>query len=347
MLDDVVGLDTADGLALAFLSCRAAGWGDDPDHGERDRAGPEGASRRSPSASSARVLGSSPSTAPTFTVESPAAAPPAGDVLCRRHQPPDARPRRRTDSPSPRTSRSPRSNRPSPSTPAVGRDAELVRRSVTPAALCYRWDNVWLSAARGARRTRRADRAERRAADDPPRPDPPDRPVDRPDRPDERRDGRRRHRLPGGPRPRRRRGDRRPDDRRARQPTSAARIGASSRWCRRRASVRATSHRSTELLAGDRSLRHQRHERHRPRSTSCSPTPGGTGATRCSSAAIAGRHRPTGHVVQLERDDPAAARRPRRRPGHPRPRRRSRSSTPAAPRCDTATLTRLAGVAQW
>ena len=30
---------------------------------------------------------------------------------------------------------------------AVGRDVELVRRSVTPAALCFRWDNLWLSAA--------------------------------------------------------------------------------------------------------------------------------------------------------------------------------------------------------
>jgi Putative peptidoglycan binding domain len=27
----------------------------------------------------------------------------------------------------------------------VGRDAELVRRSVPPAALCFRWDNVWLA----------------------------------------------------------------------------------------------------------------------------------------------------------------------------------------------------------
>ena len=106
-----------------------------------------GPSRRSPSAelgAGARVVAID---VPTFTVESPVTAPPAGTCCAEviNRQTLSAGPHgfnRRRDAAARRVRR-----RRSALSPTVGRDAELVRRSVTPAALCYRWDNVWLSAA--------------------------------------------------------------------------------------------------------------------------------------------------------------------------------------------------------
>ena len=145
VLDDVVPIDATTGLALAFLSCR----------------GPSGAAIETTVAlvqarassvvetlierelgAAARVVAVQ---APAFTVESPAATPGSGaccaDVITRQ-----------TLAASPggfaviATGQVSAFEQTVAIAPAVGADAELVRRSVTPAALCYRWDNIWLSA---------------------------------------------------------------------------------------------------------------------------------------------------------------------------------------------------------
>jgi Putative peptidoglycan binding domain len=149
VLDDVVPIDTTSGLALAFLSCH----------------GPSGATIETTVAvvqarassivetlverdlgAAARVVAVQ---GPAFTVESPAAAPGPGaccaDVITRQ-----------TLAASPggftvlATGQVSAFQQTVALAPPVGADADLVRRSVTPAALCYRWENVWLSAVEDA-----------------------------------------------------------------------------------------------------------------------------------------------------------------------------------------------------
>ena len=212
VLDDVVGIDSTAGLALAFLSCRGPGGtttqttatlvrakgGDLETLTERELGASSSGRRRQRS----QVHGGG-------TCRSS----PAGCLLCRGIQPPDAgrlasRDRRRQRRADPRL-RADCQRRPSC---RRGRRAGAPQRPPSRSVL-----PVGQRLARRSRRATRADppdRAERRAADDSPGADPPHRPVDRSDRPHERRDGRRRLRLPGRPRPRCRWGDRHSDDER-------------------------------------------------------------------------------------------------------------------------------------
>ena len=145
VLDDVVGLDTAEGLAIAFLSCHAAGGARTQFTASVIRAGPEGIETLAE-----RDLGAGTRVVAVdgreFTLESPAAAPPPGTCCATVIN-------RQTITAAPDgfavTSNEQLAafEQTVASTLAVGRDAELVRRSVTPAALCFRWDNLWLSAA--------------------------------------------------------------------------------------------------------------------------------------------------------------------------------------------------------
>ncbi len=144
MLDDVVALDAANGLALAFLSCRAPGGATTQSTASvvRARSGAVETLAERQLGAGARVVSID---VPTVTVESPVTAPPAGtccaEVITRQ-----------TLSAGPHgfnlvaAQQLAAFDQTVGVSPTVGRDAELVRRSVTPAALCYRWDNVWLSA---------------------------------------------------------------------------------------------------------------------------------------------------------------------------------------------------------
>ena len=145
VLDDVVGIDTASGLALAFLSCHGPGGSTIQNTVAVVRA----QSGVVAETLAERDLGAAAHVvaiqAPRFTVESPAAAPPPGgccaDVILR--QTLTASPAGFTVG---ATEQVAAFEQTVAAAPAVGDDAELVRRSVTPASLCYRWDNVWLSA---------------------------------------------------------------------------------------------------------------------------------------------------------------------------------------------------------
>ena len=143
VLDDVVAIDSAAGLALAFLSCRGR-----VERRPRPRPASSGhgpvSSRRWPSMISARRPGSSPSMHQTSRSSRRPPLPRRG-VLRRCRQPPDAH----GDADGftvTSTEQVAAFEQTVTAIPAVGDDAELVRRSVTPAALCFRWDNVWLSA---------------------------------------------------------------------------------------------------------------------------------------------------------------------------------------------------------
>jgi peptidoglycan hydrolase-like protein with peptidoglycan-binding domain len=145
VLDDVVAIDSTTGSALAFLSCRGPG---------RTTTQTTVAVVRARSTNlvetlAERELGAAARVvdvqAPRLTVEFPATAPPPGaccaDVINRLTL---------TATPEGFTVTSQRQLAAFEQTvaivPAVGADAELVRRSVTPATLCYQWDNVWLGA---------------------------------------------------------------------------------------------------------------------------------------------------------------------------------------------------------
>jgi hypothetical protein len=144
VLDDIVALDARAGLALAFLSCR--GPGDTMSQTtvslvRARRGGVETVAERDLGAA-ARVVAIE---APTLVVEAPATAPADGaccaDVINRQTL-------RVTADGFAVTSEEQVSafEQTVAAAPVVGDDAELVRRSVTPVALCFRWDNVWLSA---------------------------------------------------------------------------------------------------------------------------------------------------------------------------------------------------------
>ena len=149
MLDDVVAIDSSAGLALAFLSCRGPDGATTQTTASVVRADPA-SSKHWPNASWAQQPSWSPSTHSADHGRVARRRSPARCLLRRGDQPPDAdglaegdhRRHRRAG----RRLRADCQRR----HPAVGDDAELVRRSVTPAALCYRWDNVWLSAAEPA-----------------------------------------------------------------------------------------------------------------------------------------------------------------------------------------------------
>lgn len=145
VLDDVVALDSADGLALAFLSCRAPGGASTQSTASvvRARGGAVETLAERDLGAGARVVAVD---GPTIIVESPAAAPSAGTCCAEviNRQTLTAGPDGFTVTSDEQASAFEQTV---PEAPAVGRDAELVRRSVTPAALCFRWDNVWLSAA--------------------------------------------------------------------------------------------------------------------------------------------------------------------------------------------------------
>ena len=181
VLDDVVAHRRRQRAGSRLPLVSRSGWGDDPVHGERGPCPIRGRrnARRAPARRrcSRRVHRRSDRDGRIAGRRSP-----GRDLLRRGHQPSDAECWAARVQRSSRRSSSPRSTRRSALSPTVGRDAELVRRSVTPAALCYRWDNVWLSAPRSRPNPPRC-RAQCRAADDPPGLDPPDRPVDRTNRP--------------------------------------------------------------------------------------------------------------------------------------------------------------------
>jgi hypothetical protein len=132
VLDDVVPLDPPAGLALAFLSCRAPGATTTQTTAVviRARSGSVEALAERELGAAARVVAVDP---PRFTVEAPAS--PARRRLTLTAA---AHGFRVTGD-----ERMPASAQPAAA--AVGADAELVRRSVPAAALCYRWDGVWLT----------------------------------------------------------------------------------------------------------------------------------------------------------------------------------------------------------
>ncbi len=145
VLDDVVGIDSAAGLALAFLSCRGPGGTTTQTTATLVRA--EGGDLETLTerelGPAARVVAVN---APKFTVEGPAGPTPAGACCAEVFN-------RQTLVASPRgivvvnDEQIAAFEQTVNAAPAVGEDAELVRRSVPRAALCYRWDNVWLGAA--------------------------------------------------------------------------------------------------------------------------------------------------------------------------------------------------------
>ena len=147
VLDDVVALDPASGLAVAFLSCRDGAM-----------------SRTQTTAAVVRVR-------PPAVIESVAernAAPRTGHRRRRTvvhggipgHRCVGRHPRRQTMRASATGFAVTDDEHVSPSpvalltTPSIGSNAALVHRSVSPDALCYRWENVWLSGSRRARRRR-------------------------------------------------------------------------------------------------------------------------------------------------------------------------------------------------
>ena len=145
VLDDVVCIHTADGLALAFLSCRGPGGTTTQATAAIVRAhggNLETLAERELGAG-ARVVAVN---APEFTVEAPAAPPPAGTCCAEVFD-------RQTMAETPHGIVIVNDDQISAfeqtvsDGPVVGSDAELVRRSVPGAALCYRWDDVWLGAA--------------------------------------------------------------------------------------------------------------------------------------------------------------------------------------------------------
>jgi hypothetical protein len=144
VLDDVVGIDSAAGLALAFLSCRG------PDGTTQTTASVIRARGGNVETLAERELGPAARVVavdgPEFTVEAPAIPVPTGaccaDVFNR--QTLVASPRGIVVADDEQITAFEQTVLPSPE---VGEDAELVRRSIPPAALCYRWDNVWLGAA--------------------------------------------------------------------------------------------------------------------------------------------------------------------------------------------------------
>jgi hypothetical protein len=145
VLDDVVGIDSAEGLALAFLSCRGPGGTTTQTTATvvRAQGGDVETLAERELGRAARVVAVDGS---EFTVEAPAASPPAGACCAEVFN-------RQTLAASPRgivvvnDEQIAAFLQTVSSGPAVGEDAELVRRSVPRAALCYRWDNVWLGAA--------------------------------------------------------------------------------------------------------------------------------------------------------------------------------------------------------
>jgi hypothetical protein len=141
VLDDVVPLDPAAGLAVAFLSCRDAFGTATETSAVLLRARPPAieAIVERQLGPRVRVVAADP---PAFTLESPA---PPRSVCC----PEVTNLRTLTASPSGLTAtpREPVAAFDTAATPAatIGLGPDLVRRSVPAAALCYPWDNVWLS----------------------------------------------------------------------------------------------------------------------------------------------------------------------------------------------------------
>ena len=144
VLDDVVAIESSDGLALAFLSCHGPGGVTTQTAASIVRVRPgvvETVAERD-LGPGARVVDLQ---APTFVVESPAAPPPSGaccaEVINR--QTITAATDGFTVGAEEQASAFEQTVLASP---PVGDAAELVRRSVAPAALCFGWNNVWLSA---------------------------------------------------------------------------------------------------------------------------------------------------------------------------------------------------------
>ena len=130
VLDDVVPIDRAAGLAVAFLSCRDAAGAAVETNAVLVRVRPPTAEMLAERqlGPGARVTAADP---PTFTVDSPARRSRLtvnADGI--------------TVTPLVQTAAL---DETAPPAATVGRDADLVRRSVPRLALCYPWNNVWLS----------------------------------------------------------------------------------------------------------------------------------------------------------------------------------------------------------
>jgi hypothetical protein len=141
VLDDVVGLNLAAGTALTFLSCRGPGAITSQTTAvlvrARDAAVHPVAEREL--GGGARVVALDGA---EFTVESTtgaaASAGSSGSDRVRQTFTATTDGFRDGDA-------EPVDGAAAAAPAAIGRDAELVRRSVPPAALCFRWDNVWLA----------------------------------------------------------------------------------------------------------------------------------------------------------------------------------------------------------
>lgn len=146
VLDEVAPLQPSAGLAVAFLSCHGAGEATTETTVVVVKVGPGGdvqsvAERElGPRGRIVAVDGNA------ITIETPVGEPPAGECCA-----PSVRRETLTASASGFTVTADEQIATSEQTdavsPAVGRNASLVRGSVPATALCFRWDDVWLAAA--------------------------------------------------------------------------------------------------------------------------------------------------------------------------------------------------------
>ena len=145
VLDDVVPLDPTGGLAVAFLSCHAADGSTTESTALLVRVSPSAAVAsvaEQELGPGARVVAAD---LPSFTVEAPQGTPADGSCCA-------PLTRRRSYSVSPAGFEVTADAQVATflqtiAPPAVGGDGDLVRASVPAAALCYRWENVYLSPA--------------------------------------------------------------------------------------------------------------------------------------------------------------------------------------------------------
>jgi hypothetical protein len=145
VLDDVVALDATAGLAVAFLSCHAPDGSTTESTALVVRVSASGAVASVAEQELGRGARVVTADFPSFTVEAPQGTPLDGSCCA-------PLTRRRTYSVSAdgfdvTADTQIATFLQTVAPPAVGGDGDLVRASVTAAALCYRWDNVYLSAA--------------------------------------------------------------------------------------------------------------------------------------------------------------------------------------------------------
>ncbi len=145
VLDDVVPIEPTAGLAVAFMSCHAADGSTTQSTAVLVKAGATGAV----ASLAEQLLGAQARVVdlelPSFTVEAPAGTRPA-DSCC----PPFVTRQTYTVAADgfdvAEEVQLSAFEQSVPATPLVGGDGDLVRASIPAAALCYRWNNVYLAA---------------------------------------------------------------------------------------------------------------------------------------------------------------------------------------------------------